>query len=173
MCTKAPSVAHYLVQEIQKHPKDTSQLESQGLQEYTNSKRSSKKKQQDGTYRPPKSLRVARDISEKEAENRLAASSSKPPASSVTFQPNQDNKDDMAIIQDNGKLVTKKPPHQRVAQEELQGQKAAYNSSAVKKNVVKQLPAILDKATENGQSSGNPASLSEAEQQKTVLQWLK
>jgi hypothetical protein len=139
---KAPPVAQYLGQEILNHSTDKSQPEVQGSKEQesgTNSKRPSRRKQLDRTYRLPKSSRIQPDIPGDGAEDSHGASSDSSLVGdySAMCQPSHNG---MTVNQSNDSLVTEKPlwecegditeiVAEEVPQEGVHGQSSAHGRS--------------------------------------------
>ena len=180
LCVKAPSVAQYLAQEILKQLRDDSEAEVQASKEVVSVKPSSKRKQSDRTYQPPKSCRVQPDIPvEAPSVNSVVNDRS------ITCRPRDNNK----INQSSDSLVTEKPvlkceggiPRiiaEETPQDGLQVQSttgdhtvslmcsgSAPNQLKANKNAIyKQPPATLE-----NQTTVSPPSPSEEEQPETAL----
>lgn len=168
---KAPSVAEYLGQEILNYP-DGCEPEIQGSGSHasgTNSKRSSKRRQADRSYQPPKPSRTALDMLRNEVQDSHEASSSSPMLCNDSGTCERDH-DDVTVTQSNDSLVIDKFLQEirkdisdivvkEVPKDGVRGQSPAH----------KQPSASLHEATEDNQTIGGPLALNKTDQRKTAL----
>ncbi|TVY92739.1 hypothetical protein LAWI1_G002816 [Lachnellula willkommii] len=191
---KAPSVSQYLMRELLNHSRNEAQAETQCSNEHgCNSKRPSKTKHPDCTYRRPKSSRIQPDVAQDKQSHAAFTRSSLVGDKSVPCAPVHDKRS-------SGSLTMEKPLQacegnllEIVAEERPQGVedqsaayghttlsmgsestlnqlKVSYGSGSTKGDAIPRQPLIaLNKSSEDNQTMLHPSLQSETEQRETVL----